>query len=81
MGEGEGAFWDNQRTSRWTQPERKQKCKKIRTAIRNALQGDAQDGGGGGGASPRCTDASLGRRTFLRPRQPFRGVLSKGGAT
>ena len=37
LGEGEGAFWDNKRKSPWTQPERKQKRKKMRTALWDAL--------------------------------------------
>ena len=53
LGEGEGAFWDNKRKSRWTQPERKQKRKKMRTALRDALQGDRGEEGGTVPAPPR----------------------------
>ena len=53
LGEGEGAFWDNKRKSRWTQPERKQKHKKMRTALRDALQGDRGEEGGTVPAPPR----------------------------
>ena len=69
LGEGEGAFWDNKRKSRWMQPERKQKRKKMRTALQDALQGD---GGRKGGPSLRCPGHRL-RRTTPRPRRPFRG--------
>ena len=53
LGEGEGAFWDNKRKFRWTQLERKQKRKKMRTALRDALQGDRGEEGGTGLAPPR----------------------------
>ena len=53
LGEGEGAFWDNKGKSRWTQPERKQKRKKMRTALRDALQGDRGEEGGAVPAPPR----------------------------
>ena len=43
LGEGEGAFWDK-RKSRWAHPERKQKRKKVRTAVRDALRGDRATG-------------------------------------
>ena len=50
---GEGAFSDNKTKSRWTQPERKQKRKKMRTALRDALQGDRGEEGGTVPAPPR----------------------------
>ena len=54
LGEGGGGgFWDNKRKSRRTQPERKQKRKKMRTALRDALQGDRGEEGGTVPAAPR----------------------------
>ena len=49
LGEGEWSFWDNKRKSWWTQPERKQKRKKMRTAPRDTLQANTRDRGDGGG--------------------------------
>ena len=51
--EGEGAFWDNKRKFRWTQPETKQVRKKLRTAPRDALQGDRGEEGGTVPAPPK----------------------------
>ena len=53
LGEGEASFWDNKRKSRRTQPERKHKRKKIRTALHDALQGDRGKMGGTVPAPPR----------------------------
>ena len=53
VAEGEGAFWHNQRKSWWTQPVRKQKRKKMRSALRDALQSDRGEQGGTVPAPPR----------------------------
>ena len=53
FGEGEGAFGDNKRKSRWTQPERKHKRKKMRIALRDAIRDDRGEEGGTVPAPPR----------------------------
>ena len=53
LGEGRGAFWHNKRKSWWTQPERKRKRKKMRAALRDALQCDRGEEGGTVPAPPR----------------------------
>ena len=52
LGEGEGAFSENSRKSWRTEPERKEKRKKMGTALRGALQGDTRDMGEEGGTVP-----------------------------
>ena len=73
---GGGGGLLGQYESRWTQPERKHTRKKVRTALAMPCRVTHRIGGRRGGPSVRRRRGGL-RRTILRPRQLFRGDLTK----
>ena len=72
---------DNRKPCRSSGHSRKGYKKKCALCSAIPCRETRRTGGRGGGPSPRCSGAGLGRRTTPRPGQPFGRDLTKGKGT